>query len=282
MMVVDSSFFQHHIQALLLAAASSTDNFLVGLSVGLSGKPLPWHVLWGISLCNAAGCWIATMAGGEGGGWVLGIAILGNEANEESNGELNWNYSHGSSSSSTTSNALQYLLAAASFGFLAYQEYQEQQEHQQQQQKTKKKSREGDESDADKPCSVNGGVPSKPASLQLALPMTLNNMAGGVTGGVMGLSPSLNALHALMISVVFMWLGQMLGAITKSHHPQQRHHHGGQRPPNDNKNQPAKTMTTTMHSSYNVTTISIALYLILCFQSFYEAIVVLRTDQATS
>ena len=57
-------YAHHHIQALMLSLASSTDNFLVGLSVGLAQKRLLASVLWGIALCNATGTFVATTGGG--------------------------------------------------------------------------------------------------------------------------------------------------------------------------------------------------------------------------
>ena len=56
----------HHWQALFLALASSTDNFLVGLGTGLAGKPLPSRVLVGISVVNATSTKISGSPGIEG------------------------------------------------------------------------------------------------------------------------------------------------------------------------------------------------------------------------
>jgi putative Mn2+ efflux pump MntP len=51
----------------------------------------------------------------------------------------------------------------------------------------------------------------KQVSLALALPMTLNNIAGGVTAGVLGVPPLWNFVYALAISVLTMWVGYRLG-----------------------------------------------------------------------
>ena len=82
---------------------------------------------------------------------------------------------------------------------------------------------------------------SESASLALALPMTLNNVAGGIAGGVLGISPNWNFIYALIVSVLTMWLGYKLGT------------------------QARKTgMIQTQR-------LSIALYLYLSAQSFYQA-----------
>ena len=144
-----------HAQAIFICLASSTDNFLVGLSVGLTRKPLSPKVLWGIALCNAMGCFVATSGGN------FGAAFLPDD--QAAN-----------------------VLACLAFGYLAWKEYAE-------------------ANDA-----ANNGTPKK-VSLDLALPMTLNNLAGGVTAGVLGVAPLWNFLYALLMSVLTMWVGYQLG-----------------------------------------------------------------------
>jgi len=233
---------QHHLQAILLAAASSTDNFLVGLSVGLSGKPLPQHVLWGIAICNAAGCWVATAGGSVFLEWIIRTVLLGGTHEDSDTTETN-------SNTDATSNMLQYLLAAAAFGYLAFQEYQEQQQQKKEQ---------------------GGEGAAKPASLSLALPMTLNNLAGGVTGGVMGLSPSLNTFYALVISVVTMWVGFIVGKSTRGNAPLPKNKNDKVNDYNNDKYN--KTDTTKARSEWDVANLSIALYIVLSVQSLYDAI----------
>lgn len=53
-----------HLHALLLAMASSTDNFAVGFSVGIKRQPLPLSVNVIIAVCNAAGALLAATVGG--------------------------------------------------------------------------------------------------------------------------------------------------------------------------------------------------------------------------
>ena len=150
-----------HVQALFISLASSTDNFLVGLSVGLTRKRLSQKVLWGIALCNAAGCYIATTGGS------LGAEYLMDE--QTANG-----------------------IACLAFAYLAVQEYAE-----------------GGASATDHGDS-SSKTPKK-VSLDLALPMTLNNLAGGVTAGLLDISPAWNFIYALLMSVLTMWLGYGLG-----------------------------------------------------------------------
>jgi putative Mn2+ efflux pump MntP len=53
--------------------------------------------------------------------------------------------------------------------------------------------------------------PPRQASLQLALPMTLNNLTGGVAGGLLGVSPLVGTFWALVASVISMNVGYWLG-----------------------------------------------------------------------
>ena len=49
--------------------------------------------------------------------------------------------------------------------------------------------------------------------LRLAVPMTLNNLAGGVAGGVAGVSPYEAALSVLVASTLMMWGGHRAGRV---------------------------------------------------------------------
>lgn len=143
-----------HLDALLLALASSTDNFTVGLSVGICHKDLSVWENVVISLCNATGALIAGY-----GGLVLsqGMPLLAP------------------------------LLAATAFAYLAVQEF-----IAYYQQSYKREE--------------------APIHLvRLALPMTLNNLAGGVAAGAAGLSPLISALYALLASFGTMAVGYAIG-----------------------------------------------------------------------
>jgi putative Mn2+ efflux pump MntP len=199
----------HHWQALVLAFASSTDNFLVGLCTGLVGKPLPAAVLWGIAVCNAAGSLVATAGG----------AFCANTLHATAQ--------------------LQYGLAAAAFGYLAWIEY-----------------RELPPSSTTTMSSSNqqtGPSSRQQASLSLALPMTLNNLAGGVAGGVVGLSAVTASLYALFISVITMWVGYRIGLLMYGRHTPQKG-------------------TTLSKSSHRSVYFSILLYSLLSLQSLWEAV----------
>ena len=148
---------EKHVQALFVAVASSTDNFLVGLSLGLSQKPLRWQVNIGIALCNALGCLVATSSGSLGARYFMD--------DQTANG-----------------------IACVAFAYLAVKEYREV----------------SDNAMSETPKSV---------SMDLALPMTLNNLAGGVTAGVLGVAPWWNFVYAFVVSVVTMWLGRRLGKV---------------------------------------------------------------------
>lgn len=152
-----------HAQALSISLASSTDNFLVGLSVGLARKPLPQHVLWGIALCNAAGCFLATSGGSLGAAYFL---------------------------DHVTANGM----ACLAFTYLSWKEYAE-----------------GRATSSSGTPGTSFSQQQQKVSLDLALPMTLNNLAGGVTAGLLAISPAWNFLYALIMSVLTMWLGYQLG-----------------------------------------------------------------------
>jgi putative Mn2+ efflux pump MntP len=162
-----------HLDALLLALASSTDNFTVGMSVGVGRKRLPFWVNAMISACNAMGALVASYSG----------VLL----------------------SQTLSPLLAPLLAAGAFGILALLELQ---------QSSWYSSSSPSETSANKHQFLDFSQ-----VLRLALPMTLNNLAGGVAGGAAGLSPMVTAIYALVASFVTMavghWIGQRLGSMTR-------------------------------------------------------------------
>jgi len=224
---------QEHFQALCIAAASSTDNFLVGLALGTelqyseqsssSSQQHPPHALvWGIAASNAVGCYLAT---------ATGSAVLQNSA------------------------GIQHVVAGTAFAYLGYKEY----------------SSCADDSAAP----ANGAVPQQgqqnggqepqrhlpPTFWQLALPMTLNNLAGGVASGVAGLSSLTATSYAFLISAIFMYAGLSLGArITR------RQHHRKEKVDNEDS-------AAHQHQHRRIATlVSVALYSVLALQSFYEAI----------
>jgi putative Mn2+ efflux pump MntP len=166
--------FAQHFDALLLALASSTDNFTVGLSVGIGSKPLPLWVNVVISICNAAGALFA----GYGGLWL----------------------------SQTMPSYMPPLLAALAFGILAVQECRSSQEQEQQHDGDDHHDDDGDKSKNNRHSLVNMSQ-----VVQLALPMTLNNLAGGVAGGAAGLAPLMSASYALFASFLTMAVGHWLG-----------------------------------------------------------------------
>lgn len=149
-----------HLDALLLALASSVDNFAVGVSVGIARKRLPFWANAIISFCNAGGALIA----GIGGSALIHRLPF----------QATW-------------------LAAIAFGTLGIQEFFS--FAQQQGSNTKKET---------------FAVDSKNV-LSLAIPMTLNNLAGGVAGGAAGLSPFITAFYGLLASYLTMTIGHHLG-----------------------------------------------------------------------
>lgn len=151
-----------HWQALLIAAASSTDNFVVGISVGLSKRKTVTLLVFGIAGANALGCLLATVSG---------------EA----------------ASSILFHSKVQYGLAGLVFLWLSYQEIRQ-------------------DSDSGTMADPHSSHSEVELLGKLAIPMTLNNLAGGVATGIAGVSPAVASFYAFWASVIFMYVGVWLGS----------------------------------------------------------------------
>jgi putative Mn2+ efflux pump MntP len=167
---------RYHLDALLLALASSTDNFTVGISIGITSSsttklPFAWINII-ISICNALGALLAGLAGK--------FMITSNK-----------------------NTFLPAVLAACAFGVLAFQElylyYNDVIKLNYPHKKIKN------------PADSKSSVANLTSVWKLAIPMTLNNLAGGVAGGAVGLSPGISALYALNASFISMSLGHFVG-----------------------------------------------------------------------
>jgi putative Mn2+ efflux pump MntP len=160
------------VETFLLSLASSTDNFMVGLSVGLGRKHLGVAANLLISLCNAMG---AGVAGYLGGSLPHYLPLY-----------------------------LAPLLAALAFGLLAAQGFAEfHHKHHQSLQSNDKSQRQQRHLDTSR-------------ALQLALPMTLNNLAGGVAAGAVGVTVVQASLYGLLASFLTMLLGYLIGQYAAS------------------------------------------------------------------
>jgi putative Mn2+ efflux pump MntP len=170
------------VYAFLLALASSTDNFCLGFGMGLTKRPLRVSTNVLISFCNSLGAYVAASWG-------------------------------------TVASSFSMLASLAFFG-LAVQEY----------------ISNGDNvpvlNDSGGP--EGAGTPSNPgnhdgynskskpppeqrdASPVMAIPMTLNNLVGGVAGGMVGITPGVALLSALVASYTTMAVGHELGKRTSS------------------------------------------------------------------
>jgi len=152
-----------HWDALLLALASSTDNFMVGMTC--TGELPLWANLT-ISFCNACGALVAS----QGGNWL-------------SHHIPSW---------------IAPGLAAGAFGYLALIELNDYLQRSRRPTKNQKQDH----------------APSLLTTsqvLQLAAPMTLNNLAGGVAGGAVGIKPWMTAAYACLASYVTMYVGHRFG-----------------------------------------------------------------------
>jgi putative Mn2+ efflux pump MntP len=144
------------LEAFILALASSTDNFMVGLSVGITNRYLSLSVNVLISICNATGALLASI-----GGNILGENLP---------------------------SFVSPLLSAITFGGLALQEFLEfirtvQRKEKQRGYESNDFIANNNSSDISNSSSCNSGTSLDISrALQLAFPMTLNNLAGGVAG----------------------------------------------------------------------------------------------------
>jgi putative Mn2+ efflux pump MntP len=147
------------LDAFLLALASSTDNFMVGLSVGISNQSLSFGANALISICNAAGALVASF-----GGSALGQSLPPK---------------------------LPPLLSAIAFGGLALKEFMEfwqriREKRNRELLKKNEESCQADDGDTASSAGVNstsgGKTLNMSRAIHLAIPMTLNNLAGGVAG----------------------------------------------------------------------------------------------------
>jgi putative Mn2+ efflux pump MntP len=125
---------------ILLACGSSTDNFSVGASMGLSNKPLSLSANAIISLLNASGAYLSAA-----GGHVLG--------------ELAPMYAT--------------MFAAIIFGYLSADEF------------ISYWKRRKSNVESTSILTMKSGSSSE--ALRIAVPMTLNNLAGGAAGGAVGI-----------------------------------------------------------------------------------------------
>ncbi|KAL7550219.1 hypothetical protein ACHAWF_013451 [Thalassiosira exigua] len=146
--------------AFLLACGSSTDNFAVGVSLGISARPLKASSNAIISLLNAAGAFVSAA-----GGSILGEITP----------------------------TLAVLFAAIIFTYLAVDEI-----------------RTWRRGDADSTLTLGDG--SAGEALGIAVPMTLNNLAGGAAGGAAGVDAKTAGTLALLASYCMMRMGHIVGA----------------------------------------------------------------------
>lgn len=200
---------RYHLDALLLSIASSTDNFTVGVSTGvvvnrhrhdhqhrgsnITKDDLPIWVNASISVSNALGALAAGFVG----------------ASVRSSQQIILLPSSSASASAAAATLAPPMLAAVAFGYLAIQElvsYLQAKRKDQEKSSSKKKE--------------TTPIFRPKRHLQhwtfadvakLALPMTLNNLAGGVAGGAAGISPWINCIFAFLSSFLMMLVGFRIG-----------------------------------------------------------------------
>lgn len=216
---------REHLYPILIAIGSSTDNFTVGVTIGLktkstvistdennstvdgkssesnktkTGKELlkhdenciPWFQFNGlIAFFNAIGAWTA----GKGGLYALNQLshFFSNSSTEEES-----NYPNEESTIAS-------LLAALAFLYLAMEEFKSyflsgstMNEDMNHEPSPKKKH--------------SSSVLTKKHAIELAIPMSLNNLAGGVAGGTIGVSAEYSFIMAFVFSFLMMDAGYRL------------------------------------------------------------------------
>ncbi len=177
------SFYSDWLYYILISVGSSTDNFSVGLSVGLSkGDKLPFFANLTISICNALGAYISSGVGSQIDK-VLSPFL----------GE--------------SSIAVTYLIAGVAFFYLAYEEYAQLVLKRKLKLKWKKENK--------NPPPMDEHNLDMWSVFKLAIPMTLNNVAGGVAGGSTGMIPEKYCIAAFVASFTLMQTGFMLGKYIK-------------------------------------------------------------------
>ena len=150
--------------AIFLASGSSTDNFAVGASLGISNKPLSLSANAVISCLNAFGAFISAS-----GGHLLGeLAPL-----------------------------FATLFAALIFAYLSIDEF-----------TSYIRNAQCNDQGSSTLTMKSGNLRD---ALRIAIPMTLNNLAGGAAGGAVGINAMTSGVSALIASFSMMKLAHVIG-----------------------------------------------------------------------
>jgi putative Mn2+ efflux pump MntP len=255
-----------HCSALLIALASSTDNFLVGFSRGLHGGgsasssssllPLFWTLTLPIAVCNATGAMFATAVGGR---FTLSSGKANNDKNRDDEEEeeerkfpfLEWHHA----------------AAGITFFYLAWKEYSDLSKIRNRHHHHKKV--EG----SDRPTTTEPAAHTTTATqaswIPLAVPMTLNNLAGGVATGIAAVSHHVAAAYVLVVSILTMQAGAALGQLLCNRHYYYLSHRRQQA---GKKIQATKSMQQEQAIQLRAVGVSIFLYCLLAMHNFYEAL----------
>ncbi len=149
--------------ALLLALGSSTDNFTVGLALGIKNKHVSMKFNLIISFANAIGAYVAALVG------YLAMEVL------STNVEVVSQYAS--------------LFAGLAFYYLAIREVS------------------GNSNDESQQVSMSARSNTFKEIIGVAIPMSLNNLASGIAGGAVGISPSSSFVMAFVCSYGMMDAG---------------------------------------------------------------------------
>ena len=196
-------FVKPFVYPILIAIGSSTDNLTVGFTLGLKnlnnnindqkGSGFSWYQFnFVISICNSFGAWVA----GKGG--LLTINRLSKFLDENF-----YYYSPKRQPEDNNAKNIPSLLAAVVFSYLSIEELKASFSTQDEDDDVMEKQ---DESAKSNKCKSNDTF-NFMNSIKLALPMTLNNLAGGTAGGALGISAEYSFIMAFICSYIMMDIG---------------------------------------------------------------------------
>lgn len=205
------------IYPILIALGSSTDNFTVGLTIGFkcsngenmgTKRAFSWNRFnIVISTFNALGAWAAC----KGGSYTinqLGVVVdyIYNDRFYDTREEPEWvELSH--TPGDISKRNIPSLLAGVAFSYLAFQELRSSSMLQLSIAEEQSNILSTCDAHVKRNSTMGQDHLNLNNSIQLAVPMTLNNLAGGVAGGAVGISAEFSFIMAFISSFMMMDIG---------------------------------------------------------------------------
>ena len=212
--------------ALLNAISSSTDNFVVGFGIGIRGISLGFHFNIIISFANALGAFCSTF---------FGATLLDYTRYKDGTSSIN----------------LPSFLSSAIFLLLAIMEFQAY--WMQRQNRGEPKASSCSDSNFQMAPNVPDKSQSIKSAMKLAFPMTLNNLASGVAGGIGGYSAIAMFGYAFFASFFLMIVGSFVGYVLYQ-----------------NNMKLMSNASNTINGEQDFALVSCALFLVLAWMQVYD------------